>query len=723
MKKLITNEIQFNDINYEKIDEDFDIFQVEYKGEGYLRQKEFLDLHFDFIKSISYLNGKNFYILCKKNSISSLDNIREKLIAEKDGDALTVSQVSAKEFNSFDYKATCKMALFNLFLNTLISNNEAYTFNNLTGTLIMLYKNSLSTIDKYGYFVALKVNLDYFEQTISLAATSYTKLSKFEDYKKYEPDKYRKIIKKPRYVIDSSNYILKRAGKNTEKEDVFVENQHKFNKQAWVDFINYDNYYDFLNNSKMGCIKQIYDLFHNLYSKYISFDFKKYDDGNVYEFQKDKSFLQFENSWISLIKEKGINVINLCEDSDVEAEEQIKTLILYFKQFLHNGKKADVAQGNVLNANKFNLVVCHDKDWYKKNKKVDPHKASSTEFITQHITLESINDVVNVATFKVNESSFRQIIGNILFNFVVKYDISQNKISKCTDSRIIELNNYSFIACSKEKYRPIKIFKLNILDNGKLYFEKLPCEGSNIEFYNLYNKLPDSIAIETFFIINDKGYINKITPSEKYLQPNFNDLVTELNKSNKNDVISGKDFKNWICNFKEKRTNDFNQYESFYNKLYDYVSDNDYIKDEINNLFITLNNKYGLLQPGQVRTCKKKLFNFIREEYGVCIINYLKNDESFRKYFPGFKGIKYVQVSDNVAFYTSGCRKTEKKKSIGRGVRIKNVTTVGDSKLFFHDILHTLDKGFVRYKQLTVYPYPFKYLHEYMLIDNERNKE
>lgn len=719
MNKLITNEIEFNDINYEKIDEDFDIFQVVYTGNGYLGQKEFLDLHLEFIKSISYVNGNSFYILCKKNSISSLVYIREKFITEEDGDALTIRQVSAKEFNSSDYKATCKMALFNLFLNMLISNDEAYTLNNLTGNLIMLYKHSLSKIDKYGYFTAFKVKLNYFEQTISLVATSYTKLSKFEDYKKYYPDSYAKIIKQPRYVIDPSNYILKRASKNINSDDIFVERVHVFNKKAGAVFVNYDNYQDFLDNSKMGCVKQIYDLFNSLYSKYISFDFKKYKDENIYEFQKDKSFLQFESSWISLIKKKGVNVMNLCDDSDIEAVEQIKTLIFYLKHYLDKDKKADVIQGHCLDSNRFNLVVCHEKEWYKKYKKKDPHRASSSKFITQHVTLESINDVVNAKTFNVNESSFRQIIGNILFNFVVKYDITQNKISKHADNRIAELNDYSFIACSKEKYKPVKIFKLNIHDQGKLKFEILSRNESNREFYNLYENLPTYIANDIFFVINDKGYINKITPSEKYLQPNFTDLVTELKKSNKNDVISGKDFKYWICMFKEIRTKDFNQYMSFYNKLYEHVREDNYTKDEINNIFNSINNKYGLLQPGQIRTCKKKLFDFIRNEYGICIINYLKNDESFRKYFPGFKGIKYVKVSENLAFYTSGCRKVEKKKCISRGVRIKNITSVGDSKLFLQDILHTLDKGFVRYKQLTVYPYPFKYLHEYILMNQE----
>ena len=71
-----------------------------------------------------------------------------------------------------------------------------------------------------------------------------------------------------------------------------------------------------------------------------------------------------------------------------------------------------------------------------------------------------------------------------------------------------------------------------------------------------------------------------------------------------------------------------------------------------------------------------------------------------------------------VFFSHAGKRFSISATSISRSSVIRKVIPYQESKLFFREVLDTMNVTFVRHSQLTVMPFPFKYLREYKDLKN-----
>ncbi len=76
-----------------------------------------------------------------------------------------------------------------------------------------------------------------------------------------------------------------------------------------------------------------------------------------------------------------------------------------------------------------------------------------------------------------------------------------------------------------------------------------------------------------------------------------------------------------------------------------------------------------------------------------------------------------ANVSKNKAFYFVGKKSTELQSNFENATIIREVETIENSRLLLQHLLETLNVDFVRNGQLTVLPFPFKYLSEFIKME------
>ena len=89
--------------------------------------------------------------------------------------------------------------------------------------------------------------------------------------------------------------------------------------------------------------------------------------------------------------------------------------------------------------------------------------------------------------------------------------------------------------------------------------------------------------------------------------------------------------------------------------------------------------------------------------------------------FLGCLDIYYKEV-DNYALYSVNQIGKNMTNTISKAANIRKVLPYGTAPIFFDELLQTMNVTFVRNGQLTIMPFPFKYLREYIDIKLEKKK-
>ena len=93
--------------------------------------------------------------------------------------------------------------------------------------------------------------------------------------------------------------------------------------------------------------------------------------------------------------------------------------------------------------------------------------------------------------------------------------------------------------------------------------------------------------------------------------------------------------------------------------------------------------------------------------------NKIRDKISREELFPAITDIKCFANNNNSLFYFSGIIGTGMRRVISTAANIRLVDTWGKSNLFFDKLLKLMAVTFVRNGQLTMFPFPFKYLLEF----------
>lgn len=94
-----------------------------------------------------------------------------------------------------------------------------------------------------------------------------------------------------------------------------------------------------------------------------------------------------------------------------------------------------------------------------------------------------------------------------------------------------------------------------------------------------------------------------------------------------------------------------------------------------------------------------------------------KKKETLEKMFAGCLDIYYKKnEEESCEYYSVGQIGSGMNSKIERSARIRKIIPHKKSELFFKDVLNTMNVSFVRQGQLTIMPFPFKYLREWIKI-------
>ena len=91
------------------------------------------------------------------------------------------------------------------------------------------------------------------------------------------------------------------------------------------------------------------------------------------------------------------------------------------------------------------------------------------------------------------------------------------------------------------------------------------------------------------------------------------------------------------------------------------------------------------------------------------------------KYFLGCLDIYYKEC-DSYAYYSVNQIGAGMTTTIARAANIRRVIPYGTAPIFFEELLQTMNVTFVRNGQLTILPFPFKYLREFIDIRTNEKK-
>ena len=95
---------------------------------------------------------------------------------------------------------------------------------------------------------------------------------------------------------------------------------------------------------------------------------------------------------------------------------------------------------------------------------------------------------------------------------------------------------------------------------------------------------------------------------------------------------------------------------------------------------------------------------------------YLRNKTARNEFLSACLDIKYIS-DENCGYYFVGTIGNGMRANIARASNIRKIEGYCDAPVFFEQLLPLMNVSFVRNGQLTILPFPFKYLREYMVIN------
>lgn len=425
----IINRLLVN-FNYKLIDDSFDFYMITTKDNYIKRGAYILDKPVDKLKALSlaYENGRNAFIMFKKNTVS-----KSYLSNEITDEIISVFKVLSNEIKDY--------ILFRLFIYSMNNyDSNELSFNNLTGKLY-IYSSSWMSNNRNS-FKALRIDVDQ-EMHILLEATSFTKLSLFNE-------KIKKDYLIPKYQF-SANNSLKRNLNYDDASSVYIR-KPLYNTKAEIPFLDLSDLKK--KTTKVYYMYWILDLLKDKYNNFFTFTLDEIEVKGSIGKIKDKKFL---DKAIQEISDKEINIVNLIKEQ--EYSDEFNTLCEKFQSTFKIVKISNEIKEHALN-----VVFIHNKEYYSEKGYNDPYKEFKRDSVIQCVTYEdSVNKIIND-----NE---------VIFNTIIKELAIKNEI----------INEQRFIIDDWQNYNYLENYVFGKEKDGMFYFMKIRPNG---EFYFEY-KLDD----------------------------------------------------------------------------------------------------------------------------------------------------------------------------------------------------------------------------------------
>lgn len=670
IKKLYSNELLVS-FEYSNIDRDYDFYYVTTSDKYIKGGAAFLDIDDIKVSALQFESGKSFWVMLPKNAISRTE-LGRLLNTKEDGDSLSIKAMTSSSIPVH--------LLTQLFLNALTSPvDEMISFNNLSGKLLC-FRPAWLNKDKDNFIwgmqcLEVKVGDDMCVKLVAhrMTALALKKQMKFEK---------RKLQDYPQYEFSYNNNTLKRvSNENKDRRENFIIKPVD-GERGSITFFDFTDYETFAC-TKMGVLYDILNALHAEFGRYIHVDFKKYDIDEVVEYKRT-SLEAYKNIVAKEVINSGINIVDAVQSET--SEDYLQDVADGINKIIPEAK---CSVGRRLSKKKLNVRYIHDKSFYS-DSKVDPHQEDMKEYVTQHITVENFKHQSSAAVY------------NILKELVIKKDIATGKIT------LVDWCQYGYKAD----------WLFGVVTEGTYYFMTIHSDGTfkiealerNLFTMTEYDKYMDYFGLNeenkndyrrVIGLIKDAdGNINLIKDTNIYSMPDYAAMGDVLKNVASEGRFSGKDVVTWLRAVMD--ITDKIKVQAELDIVIPHIDMNgEYTKTDIMGLFKGI-------------TTKKEVVRYVFENTGIMLYAYLRGEAERNEYLSGNIDINYFVQDEMVARFSVGEIGNGMKYTIERASVVREIEAVEGGKLMFKELLPLMGVEFVRYGMLTVVPFPFKYLREYV---------
>ena len=670
IKKLYSNELLVS-FEYSNIDRDYDFYYVTTSDKYIKGGATFLDIDDIKVSALQFESGKSFWVMLPKNTISKSEFVR-LLNTKEDGDSLSIKPMTSNSIPEH--------LLTQLFLNALTSPvDEIISFNNLSGKLLC-FRPAWLNKDKDNFIwgmqcLEVKVGDDMCVKLVAhrMTALALKKQMKFEK---------RKLQDYPQYEFSYNNNTLKRvSNENKDRRENFIIKPVD-GERGSITFFDFTDYETFAC-TKMGVLYDILNALYNEFGTYIYVNFKQYDIDKVLEYKRT-SLEVYKDIVREEILHSGINIVDAVQSET--SEDYLKDIAAGINKIIPEAK---CSVGRRLSKKKLNVRYIHEKSFYS-DSKVDPHQEDMRECVTQHITVENFKHQSSAAVY------------NILKELVIKKDIATGKIT------LVDWSSYGYKAD----------WLFGVVVEGTYYFMTIHPDGTfeiealerNLFTMTEYDKYMDYFGLNeenkndytgVIGLFKDAdGNINLIKDTNVYSMPDYTAMGDVLKNVASEGRFSGKDVVTWlrtVMNITDKI-----KVQAELDMVIPSIDMNaEYTKTDIMGLFKGI-------------TAKKEVVRYVFENTGIMLYAYLRGEEDRNEYLSGNIDINYIEQDEMSARFSVGEIGNGMKYTIERASAVREIQAVDGSRLIFKELLPLMGVEFVRYGMLTVVPFPFKYLREYI---------
>lgn len=305
--------------------------------------------------------------------------------------------------------------------------------------------------------------------------------------------------------------------------------------------------------------------------------------------------------------------------------------------------------------------------------------------------------------------------------------LPKNAISRAEFVRLLnakedgDTGKITLVDWSQYGYKADWLF--GVVVDGTYYFMTIHPDGSfkiealkrNLFTMTEYDKYMDYFGLNeenkndyrgVIGLVKDaEGNINLIKDTNMYSMPDYTAMGDVLKNVASEGRFPGKDVVTWLRLVMD--TTDKIKVQAELDIVIPHIDVNaEYTKANVMGLFKGI-------------TTKKEVVRYVFENTGIMLYAYLRGEEERREYLSGNIDINYFDYDDTHAKYSVGEIGNGMKYTIERASVVREIQAVEGSKLIFKKVLPLMGVEFVRYGMLTVVPFPFKYLREYIVKEEK----
>ncbi len=555
------------------------------------------------------------------------------------------------------------LAKQNLIINSLEKKNKS-NFSNVSGELLKYVSHTKNEI------ITLKIKIIY-DSTICLNVCTFTRLNYLKNVFS------ENIDKKTRYKFEGNTLSI--ANKKTNYNELFVRKKKDINDHNVITFFDMCDQEKFYN-SKMGILLLFLEDVRKYLSDYINISFKESNFST--EKLEIKKLVKNNLKLYKYVSNDGINIVNKSKD---DLSKELKMLLEFKFEKLNLLPQIKISKR--IKKEQINIVIVDTKEEYKSRREKDKYQAS-LDIVIQSIYPATIHEELKKYDSSLNAKL--PAMKKLIIEAAIKKDIVNRKTNLATIYNL-KIPNWVFIQKEKDKF-----YQLSIVD-GNLVFSK-----SNFLINSKYN---------TKFIQIDKKLIEleetHLTPIPDLLF--YSDRLAKLNKENDINKQLLINALNEYKNINKSKTQELEEIIKNINGLIGKKID----KDEIYRCF-RINGKTSR-ELGSFN-------DFFFEKYNILLNLNIKRTKYLEELIPSFISLQYKIVKDKYndyyLYYIGKDDYSEFNTKIQQGAVITKIINITDNEFDLYCSLLKVD--FIKTNTGSKYPFPFKYLREYINIVNKK---